>query len=219
MSSWMSRLVAPSQAVRTMKPPSAGRSASTMARSRSRSAGSSMRREMPMCRVPGISTRWRPGREMSGRHARTLGPDRLLGHLDEELVALRQPLLDGRERRAAPRRPRGLSSASLAPARPPTARRRPVRSARCRPRHRLGGSSSSGGTGSAPAGAGGRRRGGTPPCPGRCRRTRPACPAGRAPPCPCRCCRRCRGRDRAPRRARSAWRRRGLRPGSPRAPR
>ena len=56
-SSWISRLVTSSHAVRTMNPPSGGRSASMIARSRSRSVASSIRREMPMCRVPGIRTR------------------------------------------------------------------------------------------------------------------------------------------------------------------
>ena len=147
------------------------------------------------------------------RHARALGADRLLRDLHEQLLALRQPLLDRRERRAAPRRPR-VPSASLAPARPPTARRRPVRSAR-RHRGQPPGLVVVGWAGSAPAGGRGRRRAGTPPSRGRCRRTPPACPAARAPPCPCRCCRRCRARARARRRARPARCHRERDPGLP----
>ena len=206
MSSWISRLVTPSQAVRTMNPPSAG------ARPRRcRAAGRA--RPGPRCAArcrcarAGMSTRWRPGSEMCGRDARALGADRLLGHLDEDLLALRQPLLDGREG-ARRRGARAVSSsASLAAgssadgsatsgaigsastaATASGARRRRVEPAPRRP------------------GAGGPRRGGTPPCRGRRRRTRPACRAARAPPCPCRCCRRCRGRDRA----RCGARQRGL---------
>ena len=47
-SRWISRLLTPSQAVRTMKPPWSGRNSPTAARSRWRSWALSIRRETPM---------------------------------------------------------------------------------------------------------------------------------------------------------------------------
>ena len=99
MSAWISRFDRPSHAVRMMKPPSGGRSASTISFRRARS-----RFVLDAARHADVVRRRHEDQMAAGQRddrgdARALGADRLLGDLDEDLLALLEALLD-RQRRA-----------------------------------------------------------------------------------------------------------------------
>ena len=117
---WMSALNSasprPSPTVRTMNPPPpGGRRPRTSWRRRSRSSASWIRRETPEVVHLGHVDEVAARQADEGRDPGPLGAERFLGHLDQDLLALVEDVLDrrdhaplalGRRLRAAPRSPR-----------------------------------------------------------------------------------------------------------------